>query len=385
MSAIGFAEIPELGDVSIAAEAHRHPMECFDVVVVGARCGGAVTAMLLARAGLRVLVVDRQPPGADTISGLMIKPDGVARLRSWGILADVLTTNCPPIAAAEVVIAGTTIVAPLTAESFALAPRRTKLDTILQEHARRAGAEIRFATSFRDWDDGIVVIDQERVRTRLLIGADGRGSRVARAIGSSFSVHRPGRSGAWYGFWDNCPIEGLHAELGNGIFAGAFPTNDHQVIAFVQIPVAQWRAEQRGRDYLTALRRAASIGAAVSGSRLASGVVGMRDLPSYIRRSGGSGWALVGDAAHHKDPLGARGIGDAFLGAELLSHHVLSGWDGDLDVALADYDREIRSAFAQPLELNDRLAQLNRPADEVRSTWSRLARWTYCGPRTTAS
>jgi flavin-dependent dehydrogenase len=385
MSAIGFAEIPELGDASIGAEAHRHSMDCFDVVVVGARCAGAVTAMLLARAGLRVLVVDRQQCGAETISGLMIKPDGVARLLSWGILGDVLATNCPPITAAEVVIAGTTIAAPLTAESFALAPRRTKLDPILQEHARRAGAEIRFATSFQDWEDGIVVIDRQFVRTRLLIGADGRGSRVARAVGSSFSVHRPGRSGAWYGFWDNCPLEGLRAELGNGIFAGAFPTNDHQVIAFVQIPVAQWRAEQRGRDYLTGLQRAARVNAAVGGSRLASGVVGVRDLPSYIRRSGGAGWALVGDAAHHKDPLGARGIGDAFLGAELLTHHVLSGWDSDLDVALTEYDRDIRSTFAQSLELNDRLAQLNRPADEIRSTWSRLARWTYRDPRTTAS
>jgi flavin-dependent dehydrogenase len=281
-------------------------MECFDVVVVGARCAGAVTAMLLARAGLRVLVVDRQPPGADTISGLMIKPDGVARLLSWGILGDVLATGCPPITAAEVVIADAMIVAPVTAESFALAPQRTKLDPIMQEHARRAGAEIRFATSFRDWEDGIVVIDQGRVRTRLLIGADGRGSRVARAVGSSFSVHRPGRSGAWYGFWEDCPLGGLRAELDNGIFAGAFPTNDHQVIAFVQIPVAQWRADQRVRDYVTRLQRAASVNAAVSGSRLASGVVGVRDLPSYIRRSGGEGWALVGDAAHHKDPGGTR-------------------------------------------------------------------------------
>jgi flavin-dependent dehydrogenase len=360
-------------------------MDCYDVVVVGARCAGAVTAMLLARAGLRVLVADRQHGGADTVSGLMIKPDGVTRLLSWGMLGDVLATGCPPITAAEVVIADTTIAAPLTAESFALAPRRTKLDPILQEHARRAGAEIRFATSFRDWDDGVVVIDQERVRARLLIGADGRGSRVARAVGSSFSVHRPGRSGAWYGFWDDCPLEGLRAELDEGIFAGAFPTNDHQVIAFVQIPVAQWRAGQRGRDYLAGLRRAARVYAAVSGSRLTSGVVGVRDLPSYIRRSGGAGWALVGDAAHHKDPLGARGIGDAFLGAELLAHHVLSGWDGDLDVALTEYDRDIRSTFAQTLELNDRLAQLALPGDEALDTWSRLARWAYRGPRTTAS
>ena len=360
-------------------------MDCFDVVIVGARCAGAVTAMLLARAGLRVLVVERQHSGTDTLSGLMIKPDGVARLSSWGVLGDVRDTGCPPIAAAEIVIAGTAITAPVTAGSFALAPRRTALDPVLQEHARRAGAQIRFATSFRDWDSGAAVLDQYRVRARLLIGADGRRSRVARVVRSPFRVHRPGRSCAWYGFWDDSPLEGMHAELDDGIFAGAFPTNDHQVIGFVQVPVAQWRADQRGHDYLASLHRAPSVHAALSGSRLTSGVIGVRDLPSYIRHAGRGDWALVGDAAHHKDPLAARGIADAFLGAELLAHHVLTGWDGDLGEALTAYDHDIRSAFAQPLELNDRLAQLSRPADEVIDTWIRLARWAYRGPRTIAS
>jgi flavin-dependent dehydrogenase len=177
----------------------------------------------------------------------------------------------------------------------------------------------------------------------------------------------------------------MRAELGDGIFAGAFPTNDRQVLAFVQLPVARWRPRQRDHDYLAGLRRAASVHAALTRSRLASGIVGARDLPSYIRHAGGADWALVGDAAHHKDPLAARGIADAFLGAELLTHHVLTGWDGNLGEALTAYDHDIRSAFAQPLELNDRLAQLSRPADEVLSTWSRLARWAYRGPRTTAS
>jgi flavin-dependent dehydrogenase len=360
-------------------------MDCYDVVIVGARCAGAVTAMLMARAGLRVLVAERQDSGADTVSGLMIKPDGVARLSSWGVLGDVRATGCPPITAAELVIAGTAMTVPLTAGFCPLAPRRTALDPLLQEHARWAGAKIRFATSFQGWDSGVAVLDQQRVRARLLIGADGRGSRVARVVGSPFSVYRPGRSCAWYGFWDDCPLGDLHAELGHGIFAGAFPTSGRQVVAFVQLPVAQWRPGHRDRDYLAGLRRAPSVSAALTGSRLASGVVGVRDLPSYIRQAGRADWALVGDAAHHKDPLAARGIADAFLGAELLTHHVLTGWDGDLGEALRAYDHDIRSAFAEPLELNDRLAQLSLPADEVLGTWNRLAGWAYRGPRTTAS
>jgi 2-polyprenyl-6-methoxyphenol hydroxylase-like FAD-dependent oxidoreductase len=164
-------------------------MDNFDVVVVGGRCAGAATAMLLAGSGLRVLVVDRATEGSDTISGHMIKPDGVARLAAWGILPDLLGTGCPPISAAQVVIAGQRLDQPVMPPGIPppIAPRRTVLDPLLQEHARRAGARVRCSTTFRSWRNGLITVGDTAVRTRLLIGA-----RRSYAAGK---VNRPGLAG----------------------------------------------------------------------------------------------------------------------------------------------------------------------------------------------
>ena len=95
--------------------------------------------MLLAGSGLRVLVIDRAAEGADTISGHMIKPDGVARLAAWGILPDLLGTGCPPISAAEVVIDGRHLARTVCPPGIQppIAPRRTILDRLLQERPTR--------------------------------------------------------------------------------------------------------------------------------------------------------------------------------------------------------------------------------------------------------
>jgi flavin-dependent dehydrogenase len=349
-------------------------MDIFDVVVVGARCAGAATAMLLARAGLRVLVVDRADEGSDTISGHMIKPDGVARLAAWGILSDLLGTGCPPIPAAEVAIAGRCL--PRTiwqpGAPSPIAPRRTILDRLLQEHARRAGARVRCSTTFRSWRDGVVTLGDSMVRTRLLVGADGRRSAVARAFAAPYTDVRPGRSCAWYAYWDRSPLTELRAELRRGVFAGAFPTHDAQVLAFVQLPVTAWRPGRGEEDLRAGLERCPSVAAALEHAALSGGVVGVRDLPTYFRRAAGAGWALVGDAAHHKDPLAARGIADALLGAELLADFVLRGWDHELDEALHVYAAELTRMLQPTTYLNDQLAGLDLPAEQARSTWRAL-------------
>ena len=349
-------------------------MDTFNVVVVGARCAGAVTAMLLAGSGLRVLVVDRAGEGSDTISGHMIKPDGVARLAAWGILPDLLGTGCPRICAAQVVIAGQLLHRAVGPPGIPapIAPRRTILDRLLQEHARRAGARVRCATSFRGWRNGIVTLGDSTVRTRLLIGADGRRSAVARACAAPYASARPGRTCGWYAYWDHWPLTELRAELGHGVFAGAFPTHNAQVLAFVQLPVSAWRPGQGEHDLRAGLARCPSVAAGLPTAELSGRAVGARDLPTYFRRAAGTGWALVGDAAHHKDPLAARGISDALLGAELLAGHIRRGWDDDLDQALQRYAAELTGLLQPAADLNDKLAGLDLPADQARRTWLAL-------------
>jgi flavin-dependent dehydrogenase len=349
-------------------------METFDVAVVGGRCAAAAAAMLLAGSGLRVLVADRAAEGSDTISGHIIKPDGAARLAAWGILPDLLSTGCPPISAAQVVIAGRVLYRMMCQPGIPapIAPRRTILDRLLQEHARRAGARVHYSTTFRSWRNGVVTLGDSRVRARLLIGADGRRSAVARVVDAPYTDVRPGRTCAWYAYWDHWPLTELRAELGHGVFAGAFPTHRAQVLAFVQLPVTAWRPGQGEHDLRAGLARCPSIAAGLDHAELAGRVVGVRDLPTYFRQAAGTGWALVGDAAHHKDPLAARGISDALLGAELLADHVLRGWDNDLDQALHGYAAELTGTLRQAAYLNNQLARLDLPADQARRTWQEL-------------
>ena len=350
-------------------------MDNFDVVVAGGRCAGAATAMLLADSGLRVLVVDRAAEGSDTLSGHMIKPDGIARLAAWGILPDLLGTGCPPLSGGQVVIAGQHLArstSPPPGTPSPMAPRRTILDRLLQQHARRAGARVRCSTTFRGWRNGVVTLGDSTVRTRLLIGADGRRSAVARAVAAPYVHLRPGRSCAWYAYWDHSPLTEVLAELGDGVFAGAFPTHHAQVLAFVQLPVTAWRPGRGEQELRAGLKRCPSVAAGLGNAELSGRVVGVRDLPSYFRRAAGAGWALVGDAAHHKDPLGARGIADALLGAELLADHVLRGWDNDLDQALHGYAAELTRVLEPTAHVNDRLAGLDLPAQQARCAWQAL-------------
>ncbi len=183
---------------------------------------------------------------------------------------------------------------------------------------------------------------------------------------------RPGRSCAWYAYWDHSPLTEARAELRHGIFAGAFPTHSAQVLAFVQLPVTAWRPGHGEQDLRAGLERCPSVAAGLDNAELSGRVVGVRDLPTYFRRSAGTGWALVGDAAHHKDPLAARGISDALLGAELLADQVLRGWDNDLDEALHLYAAELTRMLQPTAYLNEELARLDLPAEQARRTWQAL-------------
>ena len=304
----------------------------------------------------------------------MIKPDGVARLAAWGILPDLLGTGCPAISAAEVVIDGRQLARTVFQPGIQppIAPRRTILDRLLQEHAGRAGARVRSSTSFCSWRNGVVTLGDSTVRTRLLIGADGRRSTVARACAAPYTNVRPGRSCAWYAYWDHSPLTELRGELRHGIFAGAFPTHSAQVLAFVQLPVTAWRPGRGEQDLRAGLARCPSVAAGLDHAELSGRVVGARDLPTYFRQAAGTGWALVGDAAHHKDPLAARGISDALLGAELLADHVLRGWDNDLDQALHRYAAELTRLLRPAADLDHELARLDLPAEQARRTWQAL-------------
>src|SRR5262245_16251873 len=125
-------------------------MPTYDVIVVGARVAGASTAMLLARQGLRVLVVDRDRYGADTLSTHALMRGSVFLLSRWGVLDRVMEAGTPPIRQTRFDYGSESVtvnIKPSSGVEALYAPRRTVLDRMLADAAEAAGAEIRYGLS----------------------------------------------------------------------------------------------------------------------------------------------------------------------------------------------------------------------------------------------
>jgi flavin-dependent dehydrogenase len=346
----------------------------YDAIVVGARCAGAPTAMLLARAGGRVLLVDRVRFPSDTISGHAIRQVGVAYLKKWRLLDPVIATGCPPIYKMTIGVGDHVLPSPEPGPDSlpVIAPRRTWLDQTLVNAAAAAGADVQDGTSVSGvLRDGAQVFGIEvrtdagrtlRIRAPIVIGADGKQSFIAQQVGAKYTSYAAPVSFAYYTYWSGCTLDRVALYLEPGRAAGMLPTHDGQVLAFVQ---GRWSERTAFRSdamahYLTTLRSFPAIAEVLSHGTHDEKLRGMLDLPAFFRQSYGPGWALAGDAAHHKDPIVARGISDAFRDADLLARAVASSFGGETDLmpALAHY-QEQREATSVPISrLNQRVAEL---------------------------
>jgi 2-polyprenyl-6-methoxyphenol hydroxylase-like FAD-dependent oxidoreductase len=345
--------------------------------------------MLLARGGLRVVAVDRAVFPSDTISGHMIKPAGIAALARWGLLDRLRETGCPVIAGRHV--QGGEQVAALPAPPAGalapMAPRRHVLDRLLVDAAREAGADVRERHAvtglLRDGDrvSGVEGRDADgapfRLRAELVIGADGRNSPVARWAGAEVTTDLGHAAVAYYAYWDDFPCPGIELYLDAGRAVGLFPTHGGQTLVFVQRPVtgrAEFKADLEG-NYRRTIDAFEALRPRTADARGHGRILGMAELPNFFRRPHGPGWALVGDAGHHKDPLVARGIADAWRDSELLADAVLRSWgDRDrLDAALEEYEHLRDEASRDVARRNAELAQLDRPPAELLAGWMALA------------
>ena len=359
----------------------------YDAVIVGARCAGAATALLLARAGARVLVVDRQKYGTDTASTHALMRGAVIQLHRWGVLPALMAAGTPPVTAATFhygTEATRVAVKPEHGVDFLCAPRRTLLDPLLVDAARAAGAEIRHdvAVAGLGFGAGGRVIGVElrdgaqnsaAIGAGVVIGADGRQSTVAKLVGARAYAEGRAGSGYVYGYYSGLVDDGYHWYFGDGVAAGAIPTNDGQHCVFTGVPGERFAEVFRG-DLDGGFRRVAAanspaLAEAIDGARLDGRLRGFVSMPGYMRQSHGAGWALVGDAGYFKDPLTAHGITDALRDAELLSRAVQAGSTD----AYARYQEE-RDALSQPLfEVTGAIAGLDRPLDEVKRLHDRLS------------
>jgi 2-polyprenyl-6-methoxyphenol hydroxylase-like FAD-dependent oxidoreductase len=348
----------------------------YDVIVVGSRCSGAATALLLARQGVRVLLTDRARFPSDTISTHLLHAAGVAHLKSWGLLDPLLAGGCPPIEsisfqpAPDLTLRGAPY--PQDGVAISLAPRRTVLDELLVRAAVAAGAELREGVSFQDvvWAEDRVVGARFAAagesgrrfveHAALVVGADGRHSSVARKVGAGF-VRDAGNFGCqFYGYWSGLPDEGAQVFVGSGQAVLAFPTHGGNHLVLVGWPNARY-AEVRqdiDRHFLDAVATLAPAVRAhlTEDARAAERILGSGDLGNQIRASRGPGWVLAGDAAVAKDAVTAQGIGDAFAQAQSLAGRLpaaLAAGPAAVDAATAahaeEQEREGAAAFATTL------------------------------------
>ncbi|HEU5244348.1 MAG TPA: NAD(P)/FAD-dependent oxidoreductase [Gaiellaceae bacterium] len=342
----------------------------YDVIIVGARAAGSPTAMLLAQKGHHVLLVDRATFPSDTLSTHYIHQPGVARLRRWGLLERLVATGCPPVEAmtfdvGPFALAGSPAPSDGTREGYC--PRRTVLDSLLLEAAAEAGAELRTGVAVEEllFSGGSVVgirVDGVEEHARVVVGADGRNSLVARAVRAPQYETRPGRTCAYYSYWADAQTDGaeLYPRDGRMIIAG--PTHGGLQIVTAFWPRAEFKSVRADveRSFLEAVRLAPPLAARLAAGERADRFYGIGELPFYYRKPFGPGWALVGDAGYHKDPITAQGITDAFRDAELLADALDAGLTGarPLDEALARYECVRNEATRGLYELTYEFASL---------------------------
>jgi 2-polyprenyl-6-methoxyphenol hydroxylase-like FAD-dependent oxidoreductase len=355
--------------------------QTFDAIVVGARCAGSPTAMLLSQKGYRVLVVDRATFPSDTVSTHVVQPLAVGALARWGLLDRLIATGCPPIHTytydfGPVTIAG----APGTESSpVAYCPRRTILDKLLVDAAAGAGAEIRESFTVEE-----ILIEDGRVagikghakggaavteRAKVVVGADGRHSLVAAAVRPDQYNEKPPILAPYYTYWSGLPIDGRFDTYIRPMRGFAIaPTHDGLTLTVGGWPYAEFDANKKDVEghFLKLFDAVPEIAERVRGAKRVAPIAGA-PVSNFFRKPYGPGWALVGDAGYNKDPITAQGINDAFRDAEQVATALDQSFSGarPFDAAMGDYQRARDEHSLAMYEFTCQLATLEPPPPEM--------------------
>ncbi len=360
----------------------------YDVAVVGARIAGAATAMLLARRGLRVVLIERSRFGLDTLSTHALLRPGVLQLHRWGLLDDVRAAGTPPVHRTTFTYQDEVVpvdIEPSHSVDALYAPRRTVLDPILVNAARDAGVDVRFNLSVtgllagpRGRPAGVTGVAGDgrpfSILASFVVGADGLRSTVGRLVGAPVEYSGQYASAITYGYWSGSDIEDFEWVFRSDAAAGVIPTNGGEVCVFVSTTPTRIG---RGTEFIESTLRATAPQLA---ERLRVGTPPrttrtFRGHPGFLRRAWGQGWALVGDAAYFKDPLSAHGMTDALRDAELLARALASIHAGAHEAqALITY-QSTRDALSVPmLEIIDQVASHQWTDTQIQSLLLRLSK-----------
>ncbi len=363
----------------------------YDAIIVGARCAGSPTAMLLARQGFKVLLVDRATFPSDTISTHILWPHGAEILARWGLLGMLAATGAPPICRQMTFDVG----------PFALrggipdandgmggfCPRRAVLDTLLLHAAAEAGVDVREGFTV----DELLVADGDTIvgvrghgrdgatieeRARMVIGADGVNSFVARAVRAPEYDVRPVAACGYYSYFSGIRQDDIELYVRDHHAFGGAPTNDGLHLVMVNWPAKDFaavRADIEGHVW-RALESAPRFAARVREGRREEQWYGTAGVRGYFRKPYGNGWALVGDASYNRDPITAQGMSDAFIDAESLVEALSRGLssNGPLDDRLAAHEAARNERVRPMYEFTTHLAALQPPPPDMRALFGAL-------------
>lgn len=300
---------------------------------------------------------------------------GAARLQDWGLLERLVARGCAPITEITFDVGPVQLTGngpAVGGASDTYCPRRTVLDTVLVEAAVEAGADLidGFVVTDVSWSEGRVtgVEGHARgstsctLRGRVVVGADGLHSTIAQRVAAPVSTYHPPLTRVHYSYWSG--LQGLgaafHARAGRLVLV--WPTNDDLTCIYVAWPHDESAAVVADLDasFSAALELVPGLREHVASGERAHRFVGTGDLPNQYRTSAGPGWALAGDAGHHKDPSTGMGMSDAFLAADLLAEAIDDGLCGrqPIDAALAGYEQRRDALTANGFELTLQTARL---------------------------
>jgi flavin-dependent dehydrogenase len=325
----------------------------YDAIVVGARVAGATTALLLAQKGYSVLLLEQDRFPSGTLSTHLFFTDTMQVFDRIGVLDRVLAVDAPRLKRLKFPY----VDAPfpeVDGRDFALCIRREVLDTILVEAAEanpridvRTGTRVTGVLKEGERVTGvgfrpIGTSDQREASARIVIGADGRNSLLAREVRAKRYFEVPALFAWYYAYFPNVlldvPPSAMAERLAGYPAVGAdygasfvFPTDSHLTLVGFGVQRDAFDAFRRDyrRHFMEGISLVPGVAARVGNRQPEGAIVGTGDLPNFFRVPAGAGWALVGDAGSHKDPHTVQGMGDAARSAVLLTDALDRYWRGE--------------------------------------------------------
>jgi flavin-dependent dehydrogenase len=259
---------------------------------------------------------------------------------------------------------------------------------MLLDAAAEEGVEVREGFSVQE-----LVFDQDRVvgirgrgkggrpvteHARVVVGADGRHSRVAEAVKAEKYNESPPLQVSYYSYFSGLPMDGkFESAIRPQRAFAAWPTNDGLTLIITGWPIDELEANRSDIEgnFLATLETVPAFAVRVHAARREERFLGTA-VPNYFRTPYGPGWALIGDAGYNRDFITAQGIQDAFRDAALCADALDETFRGvrTTEDAMAGYQSARDAQVAEMYQLTCQFATMEPPPPEMQQFLAAVSR-----------